>query len=107
MRTMSTRLKIGWALITIFVLAYALFPIVSIFATSFKLPSQLNLGLFWPKTWSTVNYEENLAPGGSAQTRFLSSLRNSIGICLIATAIAVVLATLAAYAIARLDFPGK
>jgi len=107
MKQLSTRAKIAWALITIFVLAYALFPIVSIFATSFKLPSQLNLGLFWPKTWSTVNYEEILAPGGSAQTLFLSSLRNSIGISLIATAIAVVLATLAAYAIARLDFPGK
>jgi multiple sugar transport system permease protein len=107
MKQLSTRAKWGWALITIFVISYALFPIVSIFATSFKLPSQLNLGLFWPKTWSTVNYEQILAPGGSAQTLFLSSLRNSIGICLIATAIAVVLATLAAYAIARLDFPGK
>ncbi|KQR12272.1 carbohydrate ABC transporter permease [Cellulomonas sp. Leaf334] len=107
MKQLSGRAKVAWALITIFVLAYALFPIVSIFATSFKLPSQLNLGLFWPKTWSTVNYEEILAPDGSAQTLFLSSLRNSIGICLIATGIAVVLATLAAYAIARLDFPGK
>lgn len=107
MKQLSTRAKWAWALITIFVIVYALFPIVSIFATSFKLPSQLNLGLFWPKTWSTVNYEQILAPGGSAQTLFLSSLRNSIGICLIATAIAVVLATLAAYAIARLDFPGK
>lgn len=107
MKQLSGRAKIAWALITIFVLAYALFPIVSIFATSFKLPSQLNLGLFWPKTWSTVNYEEILAPDGSAQTLFLSSLRNSIGISLIATVIAVVLATLAAYAIARLDFPGK
>ena len=107
MKQLSTRAKWAWALITIFVITYALFPIVSIFATSFKLPSQLNLGLFWPKTWTWVNYEEILAPGGSAQTLFLSSLRNSIGICLIATAIAVVLATLAAYAIARLDFPGK
>jgi multiple sugar transport system permease protein len=107
MKQLSTRAKWAWALITIFVIAYALFPIVSIFATSFKLPSQLNLGLFWPKTWTLVNYKEILAPGGSAQTLFLSSLRNSIGICLIATAIAVVLATLAAYAIARLDFPGK
>ena len=107
MKQLSTRAKWAWALITVFVISYALFPIVSIFATSFKLPSQLNLGLFWPKTWTWVNYEEILAPGGSAQTLFLSSLRNSIGICLIATAIAVVLATLAAYAIARLDFPGK
>jgi multiple sugar transport system permease protein len=107
MRTMSTRLKIGWALITIFVLLYALFPVVSIFATSFKLPSQLNLGLFWPKTWTWDNYKEILAPDGSAQELFLSALRNSIGISLIATFIAVVLATLAAYAIARLNFPGK
>jgi len=107
MKQLSTRAKWAWALITVFVISYALFPIVSIFATSFKLPSQLNLGLFWPKTWTWVNYEEILAPGGSAQTLFLSSLRNSIGICLIATGIAVVLATLAAYAIARLDFPGK
>src|SRR5690606_23379540 len=45
--------------------------------------------------------------GGSAQELFLSALRNSIGISLIATVIAVVLATLCAYAIARLDFPGK
>ncbi|WP_456821042.1 carbohydrate ABC transporter permease [Cellulomonas sp. URHB0016] len=104
---MSTRLKIGWALITVFVLVYALFPVVSIFATSFKLPSQLNLGLFWPKTWTWDNYAEILTPEGSAQELFLSSLRNSIGISLIATSIAVVLATLAAYAIARLNFPGK
>jgi multiple sugar transport system permease protein len=38
---------------------------------------------------------------------FTSALRNSIGISLIATALAVVVAMFAAYAIARLDFPGK
>ena len=38
---------------------------------------------------------------------FTSALRNSIGISLIATTISVVLATLAAYAIARLEFQGK
>ena len=38
---------------------------------------------------------------------FTSALRNSIGISVLATALSVVLATLAAYAIARLDFPGK
>jgi multiple sugar transport system permease protein len=107
MKTLSTRAKWGWAVITIVVLLYALFPVVSIFATSFKLPSQLNLGLFWPQTWTTTNYEQILAPDGAAQELFLSALRNSVGISLIATFIAVVLATLAAYAIARLDFPGK
>jgi multiple sugar transport system permease protein len=107
MKQLSTRAKWAWAFITIVVIVYALLPVLSIFATSFKLPSQLNLGTFWPKTWTWTNYEEILGPNGSAQTLFLSSLRNSVGICLIATFIAVVLATLAAYAIARLDFPGK
>lgn len=107
MKVLSTRAKWGWAVITIVVLLYALFPVVSIFATSFKLPSQLNLGLFWPKTWTTENYQQILAPDGAAQELFLSALRNSVGISLIATFVAVVLATLAAYAIARLDFPGK
>ncbi len=38
---------------------------------------------------------------------FTSALINSIGIGLISTVIAVVIGTMAAYAIARLDFPGK
>ena len=38
---------------------------------------------------------------------FTGALRNSIGIGLISTALAVMLASAAAYAIARLDFPGK
>ena len=38
---------------------------------------------------------------------FTRALRNSIGIALIATLLSVVVAMFAAYAIARLDFPGK
>jgi multiple sugar transport system permease protein len=38
---------------------------------------------------------------------FTSALRNSVGIALIATGLAVVIAMFAAYAIARLDFKGK
>ncbi|WP_421742268.1 carbohydrate ABC transporter permease [Cellulomonas sp.] len=107
MKTLSTRAKWGWAVITVVVMLYALFPVVSIFATSFKLPSELRSGLFWPQTWTTENYQQILASDGAAQELFLSALRNSVGISLIATFVAVVLATLAAYAIARLDFPGK
>jgi len=108
MKQLSTRAKWGWGVITFVVMVYALLPVLSIWATSFKLPSQLNLGTFFPKTWTWTNYEQILTDSGSAtQELFLSALRNSIGISLIATAIAVVLATLAAYAIARLDFPGK
>jgi multiple sugar transport system permease protein len=107
MKQLSTRAKWAWGLISIVVIVYALLPVLSIFATSFKLASQLNSGTFFPQTWSWTNYQQILTDGGPAQELFLSALRNSVGICLIATAIAVVLATLAAYAIARLDFPGK
>jgi len=105
MKTLTTRMKVGWAVITLVVLVWALLPVVSIVATSFKLPSQLDLGTFWPKSWTTTNYEQILV--GSAKDLFLPALRNSIGISLVATFVAVVLATLAAYAIARLDFRGK
>ncbi|WP_341395153.1 carbohydrate ABC transporter permease [Arthrobacter sp. G119Y2] len=105
MKASPTRRRITWTIISILVILYALFPVASILATSFKLPSDLTSGTFLPTTWSFSNYEQILV--GDAQGLFLSSLRNSIGISLIATFIAVVLATLCAYAIARLDFPGK
>jgi len=104
---LSTRAKVWWTVITVVVLVGALFPVLSIFMTSFKASSDINSGTFLPPRWSTENYEQILGSGGSAQELFLSALRNSIGISLIATVIAVVLATLCAYAIARLDFPGK
>ncbi|MBF4994197.1 carbohydrate ABC transporter permease [Arthrobacter gandavensis] len=105
MKSSPIRTRVTWTIISILVIIYALFPVASIFATSFKLPSDLTSGTFLPTNWSTVNYEQILV--GDAQELFLSALRNSVGISLIATFIAVVLATLCAYAIARLDFPGK
>lgn len=105
MKASPVRRRLIWTIISIVVVVYALFPVASIFATSFKIPSDLTSGTFLPNTWSFTNYEEILV--GDAQDLFLSALRNSIGISLIATFIAVVLATLCAYAIARLDFPGK
>ena len=105
MGALTTRQKVFWGVVTVLVLVYALFPVVAVAATSFKLPSELNTGRLLPDNPTLGNYEQILV--GGAQELFLSALRNSIGISLIATAIAVVLATLAAYAIARLDFPGK
>ncbi|MCC9204058.1 carbohydrate ABC transporter permease [Arthrobacter sp. zg-Y769] len=105
MKSSPAKRRTIWAIISVLVILYALFPVASILATSFKLPSDLTSGTFLPTNWSWSNYEQILV--GDAQGLFLSSLRNSIGICLIATFIAVVLATLCAYAIARLDFPGK
>ncbi|WP_146360608.1 carbohydrate ABC transporter permease [Arthrobacter yangruifuii] len=105
MKSSPAKRRTIWTIISVLVVLYALFPVASILATSFKLPSDLTSGTFLPTNWSFSNYEQILV--GDAQGLFLSSLRNSIGICLISTFIAVILATLCAYAIARLDFPGK
>ena len=94
-----------WWILTVVIGVWCLFPLFSIFATSFKPPADLANGKLLPTQWSTVNYEE-IFVGGSREL-FLTALRNSIGITVIATIIAVILATLCAYAIARLDFPGK
>ena len=105
MKGMTTRQKVGWSVITIVVLVYTLGPLVSILMTSFKASGDLTTGRFLPTRFVLDNYEQIFA--GSARDLFLPALRNSIGITLIATVVAVVLATLCAYAIARLDFPGK
>ena len=102
---MTTKQKVGWGVVTGLVLVYALFPVASILMTSFKTPADLTSGKFLPTQWVGENYSSIFV--GQARELFVPSLINSIGICLIATAVAVVLATLCAYAIARLDFPGK
>ncbi|MFD6552864.1 carbohydrate ABC transporter permease [Streptomyces sp. SAS_267] len=92
----------GWALVNIIVIVYALFPVCWIISLSFKDPSTLTDGSFIPTKWTWANYR------GIFQTsEFTRALINSIGIALISTVIAVVLGTMAAYAVARLRFPGK
>ena len=60
MKNSSTKEKVTWAVISVLVLLYALFPVASILATSFKQPSDLTTGKFLPTEWSTVNYEQIL-----------------------------------------------
>ena len=55
---LSTKQKIGWAVISVVVLVYALFPVLSILMTSFKSPSDLNSGKFLPTEFVTENYEQ-------------------------------------------------
>jgi multiple sugar transport system permease protein len=93
---------VGWSLAVLAIVVYSLLPVVWITSLSFKQGDDINNQQFWPTNWSLDNYrtvfDTNL---------FTSALRNSLGISLIATAIAVALATVAAYAIARLEFKGK
>ncbi|QFU93603.1 carbohydrate ABC transporter permease [Amycolatopsis sp. YIM 10] len=94
--------KLKWTLIDIVVVVYALFPVLWIVSLSFKSKETLADGSLIPTEWTLQNYVDIFAT-----TEFIRALVNSIGIAIIATVIAVVLGTMAAYAIARLDFPGK
>ncbi|NED99816.1 carbohydrate ABC transporter permease [Phytoactinopolyspora halotolerans] len=104
-REQTARQKSLWWVAGVIVIVYALFPVAWIVSLSFKRASDLSSREFLPTTWTWDNYD--LILRGDFQDLFLSALRNSIGITLIATFIAVVLSTFCAYAIARLDFPGK
>jgi trehalose/maltose transport system permease protein len=91
-----------WAFVTFIVFVLAIFPVFWILMLSLKSPSTVSDGRLIPSEWSTENYESIFK-----QDIFTRALINSIGIGLISTVIAVVLAAMAAYAIARLNFPGK
>jgi multiple sugar transport system permease protein len=92
----------GWSLAIIIIFVASLVPVVWIVMLSLKTPATATDGSFIPHAWTLSNYSDIFKLG-----TFTSALRNSIGIGLIATLLAVALASSAAYAIARLDFPGK
>jgi multiple sugar transport system permease protein len=96
------RTKAFWTIGTVVIVVYALLPVAWITSLSLKKPSDLTDGKFIPRSFSFQNYRSIFSAG-----QFTKPLRNSIGIAILATVLAVVLATFAAYAIARLRFPGK
>ncbi|MGY1610012.1 MULTISPECIES: carbohydrate ABC transporter permease [unclassified Geodermatophilus] len=102
---MSTKEKTWWWVGGVLIVLYCLFPIAWIVSLSFKTTADLANQQFLPSAWTWENYSTILT--GSASDLFLPALRNSFGICLIATFISCLLSMFAAYAIARLDFPGK
>ncbi len=98
----TPRQKTLWVLAVVAVLVYALVPVLWILSLSLKAPETIGDGRFIPSKWTLDNYESVFSTG-----IFNAALINSIGIALITTVIALALASMAAYAIARLDFPGK
>jgi hypothetical protein len=91
-----------WKIGTAVIVAYALFPVLWILSLSLKPAADVGDGKLIPTNPSLGNYRDIFTSG-----EFVRPLINSIGISLITTAIAVVIAAFAAYAIARLDFPGR
>ena len=98
----TARQKSGWITANIVTMLVMLIPVVWIFSLSFKDPSTITDPTFFPRKWTWANYS-----GIFSTSDFTRPLLNSIGIGLIATFISVLLASLAAYAVARLTFPGK
>lgn len=101
----GTREYTLWVVGIVALLAFALIPVLWILSLSLKPPAQVADGRFIPADFTLENYK-SLFEGGF-DSPLLRPLINSIGIAIIATSIAIVLASFAAYAIARLDFPGK
>lgn len=99
--------RIGTALGVAVILAWCLLPVAWIISLSFKSQAAVTNGSpgFFPSSgggagWS--NYVDVLQ-----NSQFRRAIINSIGISLTATILSVIFATLAAYAIARLEFAGK
>jgi multiple sugar transport system permease protein len=100
----TPRQKVTWLLGIMVVLLYALVPVAWLISLSLKKPDTIGTDTsFFPKDPTFKNYDDLFSAGSP----FGRALINSFGIAAIATIIAIVLAAMAAYALSRLDFPGK
>ena len=98
----ATRTRVGLFVAGAAIIGYALGPVVWIASLSLKGGDDINNQQFFPTHVSWDNYTTVFHTA-----LFTSALRNSIGIASIATAIALVFATCAAYATTRLEFPAR
>jgi multiple sugar transport system permease protein len=100
----TPRQKVTWLLGIMVVLLYALVPVAWLISLSLKKPDTIGTDTsFFPKDPTFKNYDDLFSAGSP----FGRALLNSFGIAAIATIIAIVLAAMAAYALSRLEFPGK
>src|SRR4028118_1028995 len=99
--------KVGIAIGVTLILVWCLLPVAWIISMSFKDEASITNGNpgFLPGDGTFAGLENYRAVWETDQ--FRRAIFNSIGISLIATILSVLVATLAAYAIARLEFRGK
>ena len=99
--------KIGTGVGLLLILTWCLLPVVWIISLSFKSQESITVGNpgFFPSAGTNAGWANYQAVWDNEQ--FKKAIFNSIGISLIATVLSVIVATLAAYAIARLEFRGK
>jgi multiple sugar transport system permease protein len=98
----TAREKVLWSIAILLVLLYALIPVLWITSLSLKPTADIGDRKFIPETFTLDNYDQIFSTN-----LFNASLVNSIGIAAISTLIAIFLASMAAYALSRLDFGGK
>jgi multiple sugar transport system permease protein len=91
-----------WTAGSILAVGYTLTPIAWIVSLSLKYPADLGDNRFWPQR---ITFEHYRAIFADAQ--FPAALWNSLGIALLSTIPAILIAMLAAYAVVRLKFAGR
>ena len=98
------RNKVGTWVGFLLILVWCLLPVAWIISLSFKGPNETAAGSpqFLPEEPTLQNYRDIVD-----NPDFKDALINSFGVSAISTVLSVILATLAAYAIARLEFRGK
>lgn len=103
----KTPFKIFIVILAIIVGLIFIVPILWMLATSFKTDQEaFTAGLKWiPKVFTLENYQYSLA--GNSDTPVLQWMGNSLFVGIIGTLIVLVVDTLAAYGLARLDVPFK
>ncbi|MET0524414.1 MAG: carbohydrate ABC transporter permease [Nocardioides sp.] len=104
------RYKVGMTIGVLLIMVWCLLPVAWIISLSFKSQESITVGNpgFLPSEGTNAgwdNYDAILTDDN--YEFFVRAIVNSIGISLIATLLSVIIATLAAYAIARLEFRGK
>lgn len=99
--------RIGTVIGCLLILVWCLLPVAWIISLSFKSEAAITTGSpgFFPADGGGAGWDNYQAVWDNEQ--FRRAILNSIGISLIATLLSVIVATLAAYAIARLEFRGK
>ncbi len=103
-RSERARLGTGSRLLALLpMLIFVLFPFYWIVITSFKSDLQIQrfTSIYWPSPWTIDQYTSLLT-----HTPFLTWFRNTVIVATTTTAISVVFAAMAAYALARLKFRG-
>lgn len=94
--------RLFWGMGSAVVVGYALTPVVWILSLSLKPAADLGDNRFIPRTLSLEHYAAVFQ-----DPQFSAALWNSVGIAVISTLAAVLLGMFTAYAIVRLEFPGR